>query len=93
MVRGILNRVKRYVAVEASTDAGGAVTPRAVLWGDGSRFEVDEVLDARNAASLKVGGAGMRHTVRIGDAVTYLFYEKPRWFCEAKMRGELEGRE
>jgi len=89
MVKGILNRQKKYVTVEVSTDADGAITPRAVLWGDGRRFEIDEVLDARTAASLKVGGAGLRFTVRIGDAVTYLFYENPRWFCEAKRRGEL----
>ena len=93
MVRGILNRVKRYVSVEASTDVDGAITPKAVLWGDGRRYEIDEIVDARKAASLKVGGAGMRYTVRIGELVTYLFHEDPRWFCEAKMRGEFTGRE
>ena len=92
MVKGILNRVKRYVSVEAVTDENGSTIPRAVIWDDGRRFAVDRILDTRRAASLKVGGAGMRYTVRIGDAVTYLFFEDPRWFVEEKQQGELAGR-
>ena len=92
MVRGILNRVKRYVAVEAVTDEDGVVAPRAVVWADGRRFEIDRILDARHAASLKVGGTGMRYTVRIGGETTYLFHEGPRWFVEEKVRDELAGR-
>ena len=92
MVKGILNRVKRYVSVEAVTDENGSTIPRAVIWDDGRRFEVDRILDTRRAESLKVGGAGMRYTVRIGNAVTYLFFEGPRWFVEEKQQGELAGR-
>ena len=92
MVKGILGRSRRYVAVEAVTDARGETLPRAVIWRDGRRFEVDGVLDARRASSLKVGGSGVRYTVRIGDSVTYLFLEGPRWFVEEKCYGELAGR-
>lgn len=92
MVKGILDRVKRYVSVEAVFDEDGAVRPVSVIWEDGRRYEVDQVCDVRSAASLKVGGTGVRFTVRIGEKMTYLYYENPRWFVEAKNYGEFAGR-
>ena len=47
--------------------------------------EIDRVLDVRRAASLKAGGMGIRYTVRINGKQSYLFYEEPRWFVEAKV--------
>ena len=84
-MRGTVRRVKKYVGVEATFDAQGAVSPRAVLWDDGRRFEVDRVLDARPAASLKTGGDGIRYTVQVGGKSTYLFFEGDRWFVEARV--------
>lgn len=86
MVQGIDNRMKRYVKVVSATDEDGRVTPLSVEWEDGRVYEIDQVLDARHAASLKVGGTGLRYLVRIGSATTYLFYEDPRWYVEAKCR-------
>ena len=84
MVQGIASRRKHYVEVLARIDEEGAVTPVSVTWHDGRTFEIDRVLDVRQAASLKVGGTGMRYLVRIGQTTTYLFYENPRWFVEEK---------
>ena len=84
-MRGTVARRKRYVAVEATFDEQGRVLPTAICWDDGRRFVVDEVRDVRRAASLKTGGDGMRYTVRIGTAITYLFYEDPRWFVEERI--------
>ena len=85
MVKGIDSREKRYVKVMALTDEDGRITPVSVEWEDGRVYEIDRVLDRRQAASLKVGGTGMRYLVRIGQTVTYLFYENPRWFVEEKV--------
>ena len=85
MVQGIDSREKRYVKVASVTDEDGCIVPTAVEWEDGRTYEIDKVLDARQAASLKVGGTGMRYLVRIGNATTYLFYENPRWYVEAKL--------
>lgn len=84
MVQGIDSREKRYVKVRSETDEDGRVRPLAVEWEDGRVYEIDRVLDARQAASLKVGGTGVRYLVRIGEATTYLFYENPKWYVEAK---------
>ena len=85
MVKGIDNREKRYVKVLSITDEDGSITPVSIEWEDGRVYEIDQVVDRRHAASLKVGGTGMRYLVRIGQAVTYLFHEDPRWYVEAKI--------
>ena len=85
MVQGIESRRKHYVQVLARTDEDGFITPVSITWDDGRTFDIDRVLDRRQAASLKVGGTGLRYLVRIGHATTYLFYENPRWFVEEKV--------
>ena len=75
---------KVYVEVTARFDTEGRITPLSLTWEDGTVFEIDRVRDCRLAASLKAGGIGMRYTVRIGNQQSYLYYEDPRWFVEAK---------
>ena len=76
--------IKVFVEVTARFDAEGKITPLSLLWEDGTVYEIDRVLDIRRAASLKAGGIGIRYTVRINGKQSYLFYEEPRWFVEAK---------
>ena len=83
-MKGIVGRAKRYVTVVSQTDETGEVTPLTVVWEDGRRYGIDRVLDRRQAHSLKTGGTGIRYTVRVGGQATYLWYEGPRWFVEAK---------
>ena len=85
MVQGIESRRKRYVEVVARFDEDGSITPLSITWEDGRTFEIDRILDHRHAASLKVGGTGMRYLIRIGNATTYLFHEDPRWYVEEKL--------
>lgn len=75
---------KVYVEVTARFDTDGNITPLSVTWEDGTVYTIDKVLDKRRAASLKAGGIGMRYTCRILGQESYLFYEEPRWFVEAK---------
>ncbi len=75
---------KVYVEVIAKFDTDGNITPLSVKWEDGTVYEIDKVIDKRRAASLKAGGIGMRYTCRILNQQSYLFYEEPRWFVEAK---------
>lgn len=84
MVQGIDSREKRYVKVASVTDEDGRITPVSIEWEDGRNYEIDNVLDVRQAASLKVGGTGVRYLIRIGNATTYLFHENPKWYVEAK---------
>ncbi|MEG0376295.1 MAG: hypothetical protein RR672_11750 [Raoultibacter sp.] len=86
-MKGIESRRKRYVTVSARFDEEGVVTPLSVTWEDGRTFEIDRILDRRQATSLKVGGNGVRYLVRILNSDTFLYYENPRWFVEEKIRG------
>ena len=75
---------KKYVEVTAKFDVDGTVVPLEIQWEDGTKFEIDRILDIRRAASLKAGGAGIRYTCRIRGRVKYLWLEESRWFVEAK---------
>lgn len=82
MVQGIKGRRKTYVEVIASFDTGGRMLPLAIVWEDGRRFEIDRVVDRRRAASMKVGGQGIRYIVEVGGRRTCLYFEDPAWFVE-----------
>ena len=75
---------KVFVEVTATFNTEGRIWPISLLWEDGTVYDIDRVLDVRRAASLKAGGMGIRYTVSIGGKQSYLFYEEPRWFVEAK---------
>ena len=86
MMRGIQSRQKRYVQVTALHREDGTVMPLSITWDDGRVFEIDEILDKRQASSLKVGGNGTRYLIRIGERETFLYDEGLRWFVEEKVR-------
>ena len=75
---------KVFIEVVAKFDTEGKIIPLSLVWEDGTNYEIDRILDVRRAASLKAGGIGIRYTVRINGKQSYLFYEDPKWFVEAK---------
>ena len=75
---------KVFVEVTAKFDTEGRIIPLSLLWEDGTVYEINRVLDVRRAASLKAGGMGIRYTVSIGGRQSYLYFEGPKWFVEAK---------
>ncbi|MBC3897999.1 hypothetical protein GH811_00030 [Acetobacterium malicum] len=78
--------VKKFVSVTAKFDQNG-ITPLKIFWSDGRVFDIDRVTDVRPAASIVVGGLGIRYKCKIGGKERLLFYEQPRWFVEAKSPG------
>ncbi len=78
-------RKKMFVEVAANFYTNGVIIPFLIKWKDGTVYEIDRVLEMRKAASLKVGGVGTRYTIRVKGSITYLFYEEPKWFVEAKV--------
>jgi hypothetical protein len=66
---------KIYVAVDLHITVEGELRPKAIIWADGRRFEIEKVIDVRRKASLKAGGAGIRFEVRIDGKTRYLFME------------------
>ena len=78
---------KTYVEVDVKFDTDGNILPLKIIWEDGKEFLIDKVLDKKAAASMKAGGNGMRYTIRTNGKTTYLWYEEPGWFVEAKNNG------
>jgi hypothetical protein len=75
---------KVFVKILVEFNAEGMMRPLKITWDDGREFDIDRVLDARQAASLQAGGAGMRYTCVIRGKSVYLYYDAPRWFMEGK---------
>ena len=76
---------KTYVKVLAEHDTDGNTKPLSVTWEDGIVYEIDCIKQIRRAASTKVGGTGVRYTIRIGNNITFLFDEENgKWFVESK---------
>ncbi len=73
---------KTYVGVIAEYDESGNIKPLSMKWKDSRVFEIDHILDVRQAASLKAGGQGIRYTCRICGKSVYLFCDEGRWFLE-----------
>ena len=74
---------KVYVEVIAVFTSQGQILPRHIRWENGTLFTIDRVMDIRPAAATKVGGCGLRYTVRIKGQQTHLFLDEDRWFVEA----------
>lgn len=85
--------IKAYVHVSVDFDDTGRMRPTNILWEDGTHYEIDRVLDVRPAFAARAGGQGDRYTIRLGEQITYLFFEHNvdygshipgRWFVERK---------
>lgn len=87
------HKSKVYVRVDVAFDEDGNMRPSALTWEDGTRYEIDRIIDRQAAAAQKAGGCGDRYTIRVGGKETYLFFEhspspytsRPgRWFVERR---------
>ena len=87
------NPYKAYVKVNADFLEDGTIFPREIIWEDNKVYEIDLVLDIRQAVAKKAGGQGDRYTVTINGHKKYLFFERSpylknnnigRWFVERK---------
>jgi hypothetical protein len=73
------------VDVDAHFTRSGDIIPLSFIWDDGRKYIVDKVLESKKAASLKVGGQGIRYTCRVLGKEIYLFLENGnKWFVEGK---------
>lgn len=70
-----------YLEVTAKFDSAGRIVPISFIWA-GRKINIDRVTDARQAASLKHGGQGMRYTCRTGTQIYYLFCDEGKWFLD-----------
>ena len=78
-------KVKVYVDVLAVFSRDGELIPKAFVWEDGRRYEIDKISRPERCASRKAGGAGYRYTCQVGGKICHLTYEENyKWFMERK---------
>lgn len=84
---------KVYVSVLTAFRSDGVMLPRALVWEDGKKYDIDRVSEICQAAAMKAGGQGDRYTIWINGRQSYLFFERNaslsgnnigRWFVERK---------
>jgi hypothetical protein len=84
----LVNDDKVYVDVNLDHLADGKLVPLSFIWEDGTKYEIDRIIDVRQAASLKAGGTGLRFTIYVKTKKTFLWLEEDaevlRWFMERK---------
>ncbi len=76
------NPGKEYVKVRADFGLDGSIRPLKFRPENGPAVVIDQILDVRQAPSLKAGGQGTRYTCRAGERVYYLFHDRSLWFIE-----------
>lgn len=84
MAGNMSKREKRYVAVEVRFEEDGRLRPLAILFGPKQIYQIDAIKDVSRRAA-EVGGVGDRYLCVIDGQESKLWFEKGRWFVEAKV--------
>lgn len=81
---------KIYVAMYLYICDEGYMKPVAVEWADGTRYEIDKIIDERNAPPEHTGGVLTRKyrvLIRGKEKIIYLDKQTNRWFVEKPLCG------
>lgn len=74
---------KTYVDIIVKHDSDGNIKPLALSVNGSRLYEIDKVKYKCRAASLKVGGNGVRYTIKINGKIMFLYDEENgKWFIE-----------
>ena len=81
--------VKQPVAVVVTVSRDGQVRPKKFQWKDGHTYTIDRVTKVERAASINVGGCGIRYTVMVEGLPRFLYDEEGKWFMEDEVLIEV----
>ena len=74
---------KVYVAMILRISEDGKMSPLAVEWENGQRYDITKIIDVRQAPPRHVGSSPtVRYTVDIAGQRRELYHEGNRWFVE-----------
>lgn len=81
----MINYEKIYVSMLLHIDEEGSMKPVAVEWTDGTQFDIDKIIDERNAPPEHTGGVLTRKykvVIKGKERIIYLDKQTNRWFVE-----------
>ena len=74
---------KVYVAMILRISEDGKMSPLAVEWENGQRYDITKIIDVRQAPPRHVGASQtIRYTVDIAGSRRELYHEGEKWFVE-----------
>ena len=76
---------KAYVRVNLDVDEEGTIIPMLIRWKDGRVFQIEQLKYKCRASSNKVGGGGIRYTVKDG-----IVYDAPALLAEVRAQVAAE---
>ena len=81
----MLKYEKIFVAMVLYINVDGLMRPIAVEWTDGTRFDIDKIIDERNAPPEHTGGVLTRKykvIIKSKEKILYLDKQTNKWFVE-----------
>ena len=81
----MVNYEKVYVSMLLHIDDEGFMKPVAIEWTDGTRYDIDKIIDERNAPPEHTGGVLTRKfkvIIKGREKIIYLDKQTNRWFVE-----------
>ena len=81
----MINYEKVYVSVYLKINSNGIMKPVAVEWANGTRFDIDKIIDERNAPPEHTGGVLTRKykvIIKGREKIIYLDKQTNQWFVE-----------
>ena len=79
---------KVYISMLLHVDEDGIMKPVVVEWQDGTKYDIDKILDERNAPPEHTGGVLTRKykvLIKGKEKVIYLDKQTNRWFVEKSL--------
>lgn len=76
---------KVYISMLLHIDNDGVMKPVAVEWTDGTKYEIDKIIDERNAPPEHTGGVLTRKyrvIIKGKEKIIYLDKQTNKWFVE-----------
>ena len=88
MHRGEIMFFRKYIDVETLIDSLGDIRPLTIIWDNGTRYKIDEIIRYEPLFHSHTGGHGEMFVVRIGKETRTMFLEqinggKHRWYIES----------
>lgn len=78
--------VKKYITVGAYHTPEGKTIPKFLIIDDEHKIVIDSLITSCRAASTKVGGSGIRYTVKISGFEKFIYEDEGKWFIEEKIQ-------
>lgn len=75
---------REYVTMYIEVLPEGQVVPLSILWKDGRKFTVEQVINIKNNAPVRSGGRATKYTLIIQGQSRGFFVDDGKWFVETR---------